>query len=205
METPPFAENKFTPSPFLTMWTKPAETIRRIVDTDPKYFVLALAALSGAVSGLSNYVGRDLIYLGCGIILGPIFGILGLYITGAIYTWIGYMHGGRATSEQVRAAVAWSLLPTIAGSLLALLLAIFGTSTIANCILSLLAIYSLILLVSAIKEVHQFSTSNSIFTILTPVLVFVAIAFVVILILAVIGPALGKTLPLSSTSFLFWL
>jgi len=41
------------------------------------------------------------------LIVGSIGGVISLYIGGAILRWTGSLFGGQATSEEVRAAIAW--------------------------------------------------------------------------------------------------
>ena len=39
-------------TPFFTIWTEPRATIRRIVDTDPTRYVIALAAIGPVIGAL---------------------------------------------------------------------------------------------------------------------------------------------------------
>jgi hypothetical protein len=41
-------------SPWLTIWIKPKQTIRRIVDSDPQYQVIFLAVLVGIIQVLNQ-------------------------------------------------------------------------------------------------------------------------------------------------------
>jgi len=107
-------------SPFLSIWVKPRETIRKIVETDPTKHVILLAMLAGIGQALDRASSRNagdtiplLAILGVCIILGPIGGIISLYLGGALYRWSGSWLGGKASSEEVRAAIAWSSIPTI--------------------------------------------------------------------------------------------
>lgn len=107
-------------SPFLSIWTRPRETIRKIVETDPKKYVLVLAMLAGVSQVLDRLSTRNygdslpvLAILAVGLVLGPIAGVISLYFGGALYRWSGSLLGGQASSEEVRAAIAWSSVPTI--------------------------------------------------------------------------------------------
>lgn len=107
-------------SPFISIWTKPRETIRQIVETDPKKYVLVLAMLAGVSQVLDRLSTRNygdslpvVAILAIGLVLGPIAGIISLYFGGALYRWSGSLLGGQASSEEVRAAIAWSSVPTI--------------------------------------------------------------------------------------------
>lgn len=107
-------------SPFLSIWIKPRETIRKIVDTDPTKYVTVLAMLAGIGQALDRASSRNMgdslpliAILGICLIFGPIGGIISLYIGGALYRWSGSWLGGQASSEEVRAAIAWSSVPII--------------------------------------------------------------------------------------------
>jgi hypothetical protein len=107
-------------SPWLSIWVAPRQTIRKIIEVDPAKNVMLLAMLAGIGNALdkasSRNAGNALPLIGilaiC-IILGPIGGILSLYIGGALFRWTGSWLGGEASSEEVRAAIAWSYVPTI--------------------------------------------------------------------------------------------
>lgn len=112
-------------NPWLSMWMQPRATIQQIIDDDPKKLVLLLAACSGVFETLSRASERstgdnlDLpIIFAMAIILGPIGGIIGLYISGALIGWTGRWIGGKASFVQVRAAIAWSMVPFLWLSLL---------------------------------------------------------------------------------------
>ena len=48
-----------TASPFISIWTKPRETIKGIVETDPKKYVLVLAMLAGVSQVLDRLSTRS--------------------------------------------------------------------------------------------------------------------------------------------------
>lgn len=112
-------------NPWVSIWTKPRGTIRWIVETDPTRHVVLLAVVGGIANSLSNF---ELMNLGdflplpfmliFSIVAGTIGGLLYLYIAGAILRWTGSWFGGEATSEEVRAAIAWSSVPAIWGLIL---------------------------------------------------------------------------------------
>ena len=110
-----------TENPFLTIWTRPRATIRGIVNTDPRRYVVPLAMAGGIVHMLERAVGRNagdtlplatiLLFL---VLLGPLSGLIGLHLLGWSLGVTGRWIGGRATWEEVRSAVAWSNVPVIA-------------------------------------------------------------------------------------------
>ncbi len=147
----------------LNIWTKPKETIRYIIDTNPKQLVLILAILGGIFEALSVASGEGYgdrfslinIYF-LSIIFGSIGGILGLYITGFLLNWTGNWIGGNATSEEIRAAYAWGIVPIITMELMLLLpdLFFFGRDlyTSEMPIITSSPFLSLLLLVFAFAE-----------------------------------------------------
>ena len=119
-------------NPWISIWLKPRQTIREIVDTDSKRWVLLLAALAGVSTALVSLLSLEFpqmltmlitsiknptsmvpiafIVLGIGII-GTVFGIAGLFLYGWLYRIVGGWFGGKATSLQIRAAIAWVEIP----------------------------------------------------------------------------------------------
>lgn len=115
-------ETSSTPTlnPWFTMWLWPKRTIRQIIETDPVRLTLLISAISGigaflaraSFKSMGDHVSLNIILL-CAIILGPIGGIIKLYFGGAILRWTGNWIGGKGTSVQIRAAIAWSSVITI--------------------------------------------------------------------------------------------
>jgi len=128
-------------TPWLTIWLRPRATIRQIVGTDPGHRVILLAALSGlfrALDGVSRGNLGDfwplwVILVLCAVI-GPLAGIIGLYLSGIILRWTGGLLGGQATEAEVRAAVAWSSVPGIAAGVILWIpmLALYGGEAFAS-------------------------------------------------------------------------
>jgi signal peptidase I len=114
-------------SPFATIWLSPRQTIERIVATRPTYLVLPLAML-GVVAGFyTQLAGAGLAgslddwRLALGFIVGgAVFGLVWLFASALILSWIGRLLGGAATARQLRAVVAWSMVPAIAGAVVTL-------------------------------------------------------------------------------------
>jgi Yip1 domain len=108
-------------NPFLTIWTRPRATIRGILNTNPTYLVLPLAMAGGVTQTLDSAaqtnagdqlpLARILIM---GTLLGMMCGLIGIYIGGALLSWAGRRLGGHGSSEELRAAIAWSQVPALA-------------------------------------------------------------------------------------------
>ena len=84
-------------SPWISIWLQPRATIQEIVDTDPRGLpaIFSIAIVAGAIGG-----------------------ILSLFVFGVLIRWTGRWLGGTASYEQVRAAIAWSLVPYLWVSLM---------------------------------------------------------------------------------------
>lgn len=187
-------------NPILSIWTRPRETIRHIVTHDPNHMVLLLAALGGILSvldkaSMKSYGDRypfPMIII-MALILGPIVGIIGLYIYSALLRWTGKWIGGQASPEEIRAAWAWSHVIVIGGGLLWLPeLAIFGQEMFTTATPSLDAdpfkailliilsvgqlafgIWWVVVFLKCLSEVQQFSIGKAVLNALLPTLVIV--------------------------------
>jgi hypothetical protein len=125
---------------FFKIWIAPRDTIREIVDTDPRRSVLALAALSGALSGLegswlSALSGPQAMsalwpfLVALKVVLFAIWGIVGLYLAGWIITAACRLFGGTASVVQTRATIAWSSIPGIVATGLGVIAILAGIVT----------------------------------------------------------------------------
>jgi hypothetical protein len=108
-------------NPFLTIWLRPRATIRGILDSNPGYLVIPLAMAGGVIQTLDRAAQRDagdqmplagILILA--LVLGPISGLIGVYLGGAMLGWAGRKLGGHGASQDVRAALAWSEVPVLA-------------------------------------------------------------------------------------------
>jgi hypothetical protein len=115
--------NAWPKRPFLTILYKPRSTIRAIVDTDPKIYLLLLASLAG-IARMLNFASRDsstslesgyeiasVIFIV--LVGGSIVGIISCYIGSFFLRRVSNLLGGVSTSENVRAAFVWSSGPLI--------------------------------------------------------------------------------------------
>ena len=50
-------------NPWVTIWLKPRQTIRQVVETNPRYLVLPLIMISGALGLLILVIGHSLVEL----------------------------------------------------------------------------------------------------------------------------------------------
>jgi Yip1-like protein len=115
------------PNPWFSIWTRPRATMRHILDTDPRRMVIALAAmggigsflLEGVQSAIGSYMPVPLAVALC-LAGGALGGIVGLYLFGFLVRVTGRWLGGLGDGVGVRAALAWSNVPTVWSLLLVL-------------------------------------------------------------------------------------
>jgi hypothetical protein len=195
-------------TPFFTIWTEPRATIRRIVDTNPTRYVVALAAAGPAISTLesqwSKAIGNSAnlsplwpLWVPIYVMLGAALGIVSLYLGGALWRWAGGILGGVASSVEVRAAIAWSSVPGIAGEII-LLFAILSGSPVPQATLGamhvdpgfykfivvegVLGVWGFVILLKTIGEVHRFSAWRALLAaLIPPLMAFALIALFLLL------------------------
>jgi len=170
--------------PFWTMWIRPRETIRKIVDEKPKSGFWWLSLLYGInfMFFLSQvfYLGRDLplwgIIVGSLVLATPVGAIL-ITLYSVLVLWLGKLIKGGGNYLQVRAAVTWSVVTNIVnvivwivyiimyGSLVFLpsfhVMQFTGVAaiiiTICGWATLVASIWSIVILVQALGEVQGFS------------------------------------------------
>jgi signal peptidase I len=162
-------------SPWITVWFSPRLTIERLVATRPTYLVWLLAIL-GTVASLYNQIsvidGATYLLnwqLGLGLVLlGILVGIAWLYLAGLLLSWIGRLLGGRAPALHLRAAFAWSSVPTILGFIVIVAIgAANGRGTALDLVPLLVAassLWSLIVFLLMLGRIEHFGFWRTILT-----------------------------------------
>jgi len=181
--------NQFGINPWLRIWFYPRQTIRAIIDHDPKYGRNVLAILIGVFNflehaskqNLGNMLSLAWIIL-LSLILGPVIGLLAIYVTGKYMRWVGSLLGGKSKEAEIRAVVAWAAIPDALLMLIYIpIIAIYKenlftsnwliddnlmlliSTSYAMIILGIIAlIWKIILFVACFAEVHHFSILRSI-------------------------------------------
>jgi Yip1 domain len=202
-------------SPFFSIWIEPRATIRRIVDSDPTRLVLALAAIGPAINSLISQWSAVIsgtahpsvlwpLWVAFSVAVQAVFGILFLYIFGAVFRWSGSLLGGTATSVEVRAALAWSQVPAIVAEII-LLFAMFAGVPMPKMlpgrlplidpafykvlvVEGVLGIWGFIISLKCVGEVHRFSAWRAFVAILIPpIIVLVIVGLGVFLFASIVG------------------
>ena len=111
--------------PFRTIWTRPRETIRKIVATNPELHVVLLVCLSGIGHGLDRASLRSMgdrvptaMILGMMCVLGPGMSLIGLWVSSHLIRWTGTWIGGTASRPHIKTAIAWGSAPAALAALL---------------------------------------------------------------------------------------
>ncbi|NGX45826.1 MAG: hypothetical protein K940chlam2_01006 [Chlamydiae bacterium] len=189
------AKKSLTINPWLSIWVKPRETIRKILRFNPRHRFVILSGLYGfpmllhIAQNLS--LGENFSALGIivvSLILSIFVGMLGIVVATALLTWTGRWIGGGGSFINVRAAVTWSNVPNIFSVIVWLALiwlwggnvfmeefaeapspginqAILGGAMVVQAVI---AVWSFIMLIKGLGEAHGFSSWKGILNVLIP-------------------------------------
>lgn len=185
-------------SPWISIWTEPRDTIRRIIALNPKRSIWLLAAIYGFSSLLNSFQSGSLgarmgiapLFL-LAVILAPFWGYLVFALWSWVIVWTGKLFKGQGNFQTVRAAYAWSCVPFAVTALLwVVLIVMFGHSLFTDfpqehlltggqtallfCILIgkvVLVIWSLIIYLNALSEVQRFSILRAIGNVIVAALI----------------------------------
>ncbi len=205
--------NPLKSSPWITIWYAPRITVTAILQSkNPQEFVLIIAAIMGLLGGLAGiapqaYLGREYLVIGfvVSLILGPIFGIIILYISGAVLSWLGFLLGGQGSSSDVRVALAWAWVPQIPIVLISVFqFALFGNTPLTvdpltgmptlspaesmlSCLQLILSIWFFYIYLQCLGAAHRFSAWRAWATILLPGVVIGLFACMLIFLIGITG------------------
>lgn len=109
-------------NPWLAIWFRPQAAIREVVRRKGQgaTFALAGVAMAADLLGVGSQTVHWFAQLTFALALALPLGMAGLYVGGALVSWVGWLLAGKASQRHVRAALAWSGAP----SLIALLILI---------------------------------------------------------------------------------
>ena len=106
---------------FGSIWLHPRRTIRAIVAENPNQQVTLLSCLSGIAQTLDRAATRDggeefplAWVLVASLLLGPLFGLIGVRISTFLVHISGRWIGGQASRRNLLAALAWAYVPQVA-------------------------------------------------------------------------------------------
>jgi Yip1 domain len=174
-------------SPWFTICFSPRATIRKIVETDPKHFVIGIAWVGGALAALDlemqfnggsapsllQFVTDWFTVMGPFALAGLAFtlGVMGvamLFVLGYLYRWSGGILGGTASAVEVRAALGWAQVAGIYVTVLGVIVALLSPQSVDmqagtlqpiwwSVVRLLLGFWVFSISVKTIGEVHGFS------------------------------------------------
>ena len=200
--------------PWLTMFVRPRQTMRQILDGDSTRFVVGLAMLGGvltvleraSINGMGDRMPVPSIFA-IAFPVGVLVGLIMLYLGGAVIQWTGSWFGGRATAAEVRAALAWGRMPFYFAGLLWLpYLGFFGGEVFMGEMPSVeaqpwllfvlmnlavlevgLGIWGMVTLVLAVAEAHRFPAWNSLGSIVLAVILILVPLVLLVMIAGVLA------------------
>ena len=204
-------------TPFFTIWTQPRATIRRIVDSDPRRRVIALAAIGPAISALADQWSRALannanlsvlwpIWVAVNVAIQAALGVLMLFVMGVVLKWSGSLLGGVASRVEVRAALAWSQVPVITVVIVVLIAGLLGVPIPVPApgklphsnpelykmmvVPGVFGLWGLVVWLKCLGEVHRFSAWRAMAaTLIPPIITLVATVAIFIIVLPIIHSA----------------
>jgi signal peptidase I len=116
-------DRKRDSSPWHSVWFAPGDTIERVLAEKPRLLpnLVLLAAVAVAYPLVAALVGEgitdallDWRFLAGGAVVAVVAGIVSLYFNAFVMRWSGRPLGGRASSSEMRAVVAWGAAPLCA-------------------------------------------------------------------------------------------
>lgn len=104
-------------NPWFSMWMRPRQTIRQVIETDPRQHVLLVTALGGACDIidpeliadeslniiLAKFIGQ--------MLFGAAVALVGLFLMGWMVKVVARWFGGVGTALHTRAAIGWGYVP----------------------------------------------------------------------------------------------
>jgi len=193
--------------PWLSIWVKPKQTVRALINYNVKYRFFLLSLLYGLPTvlqmaqnlSLGSVFSLPAIIL-VSVILSPILGCIGLLLCTAFLTWTGRWLGGKGAFLEMRCGVSWTNATNLVTVLVwAALIAQFkevifyegfarmpmtvneaSWLSIYFFVQLVVAVWSFVLLLYAVSEVHRFSIWKALLNIVIAFAVGVAISWVLI-------------------------
>ncbi|KIL53017.1 YIP1 family protein [Jeotgalibacillus campisalis] len=171
-------------NPFLSVWTKPKETVRQVSSLKSFWFVLIVTGIAGIGSGLTNLQGKSIVndlsilmIVLFSICIGLLMGIARAFVTSLFFTYIGKLFGGKSSVKEMFKGMGAMFIPRMLQSLILLTSVLiagkqFFTDTNAelestfyiSIVISLFvinaiaSIFTVVIMSKGIGVLHQFSS-----------------------------------------------
>lgn len=190
-------------NPWTSVWIRPRAAVRSAISNKPMKFAIILASIAGVAQLLDRAMNKNLgdsmstmMVLLLAILVGPILGLLGWWISSGVTYLVGKWIGGIGSFADMKMAVGVSYIPIVLSLALYILDLLFlGDSLFrdveipifqflwllfsAFCSL-VLTVWGVVILIKGIAEVHLFSSWKGLLTLVIP---FVALLIVILLLL----------------------
>lgn len=186
-------------NPWLTMWYKPRQTMRFILENYPRRLIhtLAIAGAFTHIAGSSSFYWYSwwstvLIW----IVLSIITGLVTLYVLGGLIKWTGNWLKGSATMQEILSAIAWSQVPVLYFFVIDIaILALVGWSGL-NLVYTtfrfLFAVWGFVIFLACLEEVQRYNFFKALINyILAIVILFVFLVLVNLIIGFFVRPDAG--------------
>lgn len=185
-------------NPWVTIWTHPRLTMKRILQNNPLKMIIPLAVANGLVSAIS-WIGfywtsaphredyQHYTFVIALLVTGGLLGILNLYVGSWLLRITGSWVGGKGGFREVKSAVGWSNYPFIISGIFSILAYTFVSYPILEIIFGLLNIivfiWAVVIFFNLVGVAHAFSPWRAIVALLIAfVIVFIAVMLVALLI-----------------------
>ncbi|KIL51098.1 Yip1 family protein [Jeotgalibacillus campisalis] len=199
-------------NPFLTVWTKPKETVRQVLESKGFGYTIFIASLAGVGTGLVNVqdsgfeqsLPLSVVYL-LAVLLGAAAGVIGAFIAAGLYTMVGKWFDGTGNYRRMVTAIAPCYIPQVVIAVIYVIVAaIYGeqfiqapdpdtfdmttlpmsTYIITMLLSAVFGVWGVVITAKAIGIVHGFSSWKGLGVILSVAAVIFVVALVVGIIVA---------------------
>lgn len=194
------AQSPVAVNPWTAIWWRPQAALNAVVQRGGGSYTLLLAALMGIATLIGSLLLASNLHwfalIAGAVVAGPLVGLVGLYVEGAVLSWTGRPLGGRASQDTLRTAVAWAALPNIAMLLIVLgALAVFQQKFVRasvapegvgdpvllalTLIVALLPLWGIVLRIRTVGAAQRFGVIRATANVAASILVLLAVALAV--------------------------
>lgn len=195
-----------TLNPWSHIWIHPRETLRSILQRNPRRLIIWLAILasilsffaSEAMAGTGKMFESSqsaLAFTAAAIIIGALIGLFHLYFGGWLLRLTGGWLGGQGNFTEVKCAIGWANYPAIVFNIAFLFKAALWSVPPLAMIFALIGgvlwVWNLVIYVFLIAEAHKFSAWRSLGAILLAAVLIFAVLVIIGLLVPLLGPLWG--------------
>lgn len=191
-------ENTPSANPWVNIWVRPRQTMRAILNTNPRRWIILLALLSGLVSTLVLWLEypqrqdyHQPIFIIALLVFGSLVGLLHLYFASWLLRLTGSWIGGKGTFTEVKSAVGWGYYPFIVVGILNILALLLFKYPVLYFVMIMIylavAIWAMIIYFKLLGEAHQFSAWRA----LAAALIMSALVFATVIIIFILIPLIS--------------